>query len=119
VAQEAPLQAPDVTPATIAKGQALFFGGCVLCHSNQHRSITPDLRRMSPETHAAFADIVLNGRLVAGGMPRWDAQLKPADVAAIHAYLIDLQAKTRTAEQAKQKAGEPLDAPSHAILSNY
>ena len=45
--------------------------------------------------------------------------LSPADVDAIHAYLIDLQAKTRADELAKQKAGVPLDAPSLAILSNY
>ncbi len=53
------------------------------------------------------------------GMPRWDDLLNPADVDAIHAYLIDLQAKTRADELAKQKAGVPLDAPSLAILSNY
>jgi quinohemoprotein ethanol dehydrogenase len=119
VAPEAPIQAPDVTPETIAAGQGLFFGNCVLCHSNQHRSITPDLRRMAPGTHASFADILLKGPLVPNGMPRFDDRLKPGDVAAIHAYLIDLQAQTRAAELAKQKAGEPLDAPSHAILSNY
>ena len=74
---------------------------------------------MQPRTHAAFRTIVLEGALVPNGMPRWDDLLRPADVHAIHAYLIDLQAKTRTDELAKQKAGVPLDAPSLAILSNY
>ncbi len=63
----AELAAPEVAPAAtraigrvsplrcIAKGQALFYSvGCALCHSNQHRSITPDLRRMQPGTHDAF-----------------------------------------------------------------
>ena len=74
---------------------------------------------MQPGTHAAFRSIVLEGLLVPNGMPRWDDRLSSADADAIHAYLIDLQAQTRTAELAKQKAGVALDAPSLAILSNY
>jgi quinohemoprotein ethanol dehydrogenase len=120
VAPPAPAQLPNVAAATIAQGRALFFGsGCALCHSNQHRSITPDLRRMQPATHAAFNAIVLGGALVPAGMPRWDDRLSAADADAMHAYLINLQAKTRADELAKQKAGVPLDAPSLAILSNY
>ena len=119
VAPVAPPQKPGVTPAIIARGQGLFFGNCVLCHSNQHRSITPDLRRMQPGTHDAFRKIVLEGLLVPNGMPRWDDRLKLADVEAIHAFLIDAQAKTRTDELEKKKRGLPLDAPSLAILSSY
>jgi quinohemoprotein ethanol dehydrogenase len=74
---------------------------------------------MQPGTHAAFRDIVLRGVLVPNGMPRWDDQLTPTQVDAIHTYLIDLQGRTREEELAKQKAGVPLDAPSLAILSGY
>lgn len=119
VAPEPPAQKPGVTPALIAKGQALFFGNCVLCHANQHRSITPDLRRMEPATHEVFREIVLEGLLLPNGMPRWDDRLTPEDADAIHAYLIDAQGKTRKDELAKQKRGIPLDAPSLAILSSY
>jgi quinohemoprotein ethanol dehydrogenase len=120
VASAPPPQMPGVTPAIIAKGQGLFFSiGCALCHSNQHRSITPDLRRMSDGTHQAFNEIVLKGLLVPNGMPRWDDALTPADADAIHAWLIDTQAKTRADELEKKKRGLPLDAPSLAILSNY
>ena len=120
VAEAPPAQLPGVTAATIAEGQGLFFTvGCALCHSNQHRSITPDLRRMSPGVHTAFKDIVLKGQLVANGMPRWDDRLTPKQVDAIHAWLIDAQAKTRAEELAKVRAGKPLDAPALAILSNY
>ena len=109
-----------MTPATIARGQALYFSvGCALCHSNQPRSITPDLRRMSEATHAAFLQIVLEGLLQPAGMPRWDDALKPADADAIHAWLIDQQAKTRAEDLEKVKRGLPLDAPSLAILSSY
>ena len=119
VAPEAPAQGAGVTPEVIARGQGLFFGNCAICHANQPRSITPDLRRMQPGTHAMFKDIVLGGALVPGGMPRWNDILSPQDADAIHAYLIDLQGKTRADELAKQKAGKPLDGPSLTILSNY
>ena len=119
VAPPPPAQQPGVTNATLAAGRNLFFRNCVLCHSNQHRSITPDLRRMQPGTHAAFEKIVLEGLLVPNGMPRWNDLLSAADVRAIHAYLIDLQTNTRTDELAKQKDGVPLDTPSLAILSGY
>jgi quinohemoprotein ethanol dehydrogenase len=119
VAPRPPAQQAGVTPAVLEQGRILFFHDCVLCHSNQHRSITPDLRRMRPGTHEVFDKIVLDGALLANGMPRWDDELSPADAAAIHAYLIDLQSKTRAQELDKQKAGVPLDAPSPAILSSY
>ncbi len=119
VAPAAPAQKPGVTADVIARGQSLFFANCVLCHANQHRSITPDLRRMQLETHTAFNEIVLKGLLVENGMPRWDDRLKSEDVDAIHAWLIDLQAKTRTEELEKKRRGLPLDSPSLAILSSY
>ncbi len=119
IAPEAPAQAPGVTMDTIAQGRALFFTNCAICHSNQHRSITPDLRRMQPGTHEVFDKILLEGLLQPGGMPRWDDVLKPAEVKAIHAYLIDEQAKTRRDEIEKTRRGVPLDAPALAILSNY
>jgi quinohemoprotein ethanol dehydrogenase len=118
-APPAPPQAPGVTPATIARGAELFLASCGLCHSNQPRSITPDLRRMSPETHAAFKEIVLKGLFLPNGMPRWDDRLSEADADALHAYLIDLQKQTRAEELEKQKRGLPLDAPGLTILSSY
>jgi quinohemoprotein ethanol dehydrogenase len=120
IAPAPPAQNPGVTAATIAQGQALFYAtGCALCHANQHRSITPDLRRMSAATHKAFQDIVRGGMLVPAGMPRWDDLLTAAQADAIHAWLIDQQVETRREELAKRKQGIPLDAPSLAILSNY
>jgi quinohemoprotein ethanol dehydrogenase len=74
---------------------------------------------MPAEIHPLFRQIVLDGLLLPGGMPRWNDRLTPKDVDAIHAFLIDAQAKTRADELEKQKRGLPLDAPSLAILSNY
>ncbi|GHC95802.1 hypothetical protein GCM10019060_25180 [Novosphingobium pokkalii] len=119
VAPPPPAQAAGVTAETIARGQGLFFANCAICHANIHRSMAPDLRRMQPGTHEAFRQIVLEGALLPAGMPRWDDVLSVGDADAIHAYLIDLQGKTRVDELAKQKAGKPLDGPSLTILSNY
>ncbi len=116
----APEQEAGVTPANIARGRQLFFStGCAMCHANQHRSITPDLRRMQTGTHQMFQKIVRGGLLVQNGMPRWDDVLTPKDADAIHAWLIDLQAQTRKDELEKTRRKVPLDAPSLALLSNY
>jgi quinohemoprotein ethanol dehydrogenase len=119
VAPVPPAQAAGVTAQTIAKGRGLFYANCAMCHSNQPRSGSPDLRRMSAEVHEAFNAIVLEGALVPAGMPRWDDLLSAEDAAAIHAFLIDEQRATRARELDLQKQGKPLDAPSLAILSNY
>ena len=119
VAPPPPAQTPGVTPATILKGQGLFFANCAICHSNQLRSISPDLRRLPEAVHAQFGAIVLDGALEQGGMPGWRDVLAPSDADAIHAYLIDLQGKTRAHELELQRAGKPLDAPSRAVMSSY
>ncbi|WP_324699201.1 PQQ-dependent dehydrogenase, methanol/ethanol family [Novosphingobium sp. RL4] len=119
VAPPPPPQAPGVTPAVIARGQAVFFGNCSMCHSNQLRAPVPDLRRMAPETHAAFDRVVLEGLFVPAGMPRWDDVISKEDAKAIHAYLIDEQGKVRSRELKLRAEGKPLDAPSLTVLSNY
>ncbi len=118
-AAEPPAQLPNVTPAVLARGQGLFLSHCIICHANQPRSITPDLRRMQPGTHAAFRSIVLAGALAPRGMPRWDDVLSNDDVDAIHAWLIESQRRTRAEELAKQKAGKPLDDESLAFMSSF
>ncbi|MXO58988.1 PQQ-dependent dehydrogenase, methanol/ethanol family [Altererythrobacter salegens] len=114
-----PPQLSGVTPAMIAEGQATFTANCAACHSNQPRAGLPDLRRMSGNIHDAFDTIVLDGALVANGMPAWDDRLSKDQVKAIHAWLIDTQGKLRARELELQKRGEPLDSPSAAILSNF
>ncbi len=114
-----PAQLPGVTPQTIAMGSALFTDNCSLCHSNQPRAPLPDLRRMQPGTHEVFDKIVLEGLLTPNGMPRWDDLLKPDQVKAIHAFLIDEQGKVHARELELQREGKPLDSHSLTILSNF
>jgi quinohemoprotein ethanol dehydrogenase len=47
------------------------------------------LRQIQPATHQIFNAIVLGGAYAAKGMGRFDDVVTPADVEAIHAYLID------------------------------
>jgi quinohemoprotein ethanol dehydrogenase len=96
------------TSAQIALGAQLYGEDCAVCHSNLPGGITPDLRRMSAGTHAAFRDIVGGGALKPGGMPGWDDVLTPAQIDAIHAYLISIARAAYEAEQEALKAGKKL-----------
>jgi quinohemoprotein ethanol dehydrogenase len=89
---ETPVPKPPAqfgTRAEIAAGGKLFMTQCGRCHANVARGLVPDLRRMSPQTHKDFADIVLRGQRLPAGMGRFDDVLDEADARAIHAYLID------------------------------
>ncbi len=72
----------------VAAGELLYNRYCSRCHVFG-RSILPDLRRMSPETHGLFHAIVLEGAYRPKGMGRFDDVLKPEDADAIHAYVIN------------------------------
>jgi quinohemoprotein ethanol dehydrogenase len=84
---------PDLPPRPtdqkqIAAGELLYNRYCSRCHV-MGRGNLPDLRRIEPGTHALFGTIVLGGAFAAKGMGRFDDVLSPADVDAIHAYVID------------------------------
>jgi quinohemoprotein ethanol dehydrogenase len=96
------------SPAQIALGAQLYGENCALCHSNLRGAITPDLRRMSAGTHGAFLDIVGGGVLKAGGMPGWGDVMTPAQIEAIHAYLISIARAAYEAEQRALKEGKTL-----------
>jgi len=118
-APEPPAQLPGVTAETIALGSALFTENCSICHSNQPRAPLPDLRRMRRGTHAIFDRIVLEGLLLPNGMPRFDDLLRPEQVQAIHAWLIDEQTRLRPRELQLQAEGKPLDSRTLTIMSNF
>ena len=71
-----------------------------MCHANQAHGLTPDLRRMTADTHKEFKDIVLHGARRFSGMPQWDDVLSDADADAVHAYLISEAWKAYDAQQA-------------------
>jgi quinohemoprotein ethanol dehydrogenase len=80
--------ANNATNVEIEAGEVTFAAECSRCHT-LGRNITPDLRRMSPETHAIFRQILLGGAFAAKGMESFEDILSAKDVDNIHAYLID------------------------------
>jgi quinohemoprotein ethanol dehydrogenase len=91
------------TPQDIARGETLFQAHCSSCHLNLPRSLAPDLRRLTPEEHASFQQIVRDGLFQNAGMPPWDNVLSKQDVDDIHDYLISLSWLAYDVQQATQK----------------
>lgn len=88
---EAPFEPPPPREANahaVAHGAVLYNRFCARCHVFG-RGVLPDLRRLSPATHAIFYDIVLRGVYRPRGMGSFDDVLSHADVADLHAYLVD------------------------------
>ncbi len=72
----------------VALGEQLYGNNCAICHGNGARGGVKDLRHMSPETHAAFGEIVLGGSRAANGMAGFADVLDEDESEAIHHYLI-------------------------------
>jgi quinohemoprotein ethanol dehydrogenase len=90
--------AQTASAAVIGRGARLFGSNCAICHPNQTRSGSADLRRMSNGIHAAFNAIVLQGAMRDAGMPGWSDVLSADDVGAIHAFLIDASQQAYAAQ---------------------
>ena len=89
---QAPFPEPPSRPADtnlIRRGEILYTRHCLRCHYMAERTLLPDLRRLSPDKHAAFDDIVLRGALIPLGMGRFDDVLAADDAHAIHSFVID------------------------------
>jgi quinohemoprotein ethanol dehydrogenase len=92
-------------PDLVAHGRTLYLGTCARCHGFAGEPTAfPDLRRISPETFAAFDDIVLRGAYRTGGMASFGDVLTPADTTAIRAFLADWA--SRSARVANAGAGQ-------------
>ena len=76
------------TAEQVGLGEQLYASNCALCHGTGARGGVKDLRHMSPQTHAAFLDIVLRGARAQNGMASFADVLSPEQAEAIHQYLI-------------------------------
>jgi quinohemoprotein ethanol dehydrogenase len=95
-------QPPPLTASAdaVQHGKDLFAANCSRCHTNDERSLALNLRRMPPEIHEAFQQIVIGGMLQNAGMPPWEGVLSPKEVGDIHAYLISISWNAYNAQQA-------------------
>ncbi len=77
------------SPAAVEAGAGLFSTNCAICHGqNAVGTDVKDLRHLTPELHAQFSDIVLEGKFKAQGMASFKDLLTPEQVAQIHAFVI-------------------------------
>jgi quinohemoprotein ethanol dehydrogenase len=105
--EQYPLPAPlSTSQHLIQQGHALFAANCGACHSERGGGGYPNLWNLPPAIHGVFAKIVLGGALSANGMASFADVLKPRDVTAIHAYLIEDARALRAAER------QPTTAPT-------
>jgi quinohemoprotein ethanol dehydrogenase len=76
-------------PGEVFDGERTFHKYCAACHGGGAVAMVgmKDLRKSSPETKAAFADIVLRGALRGAGMPQFSEYLSEDDVVKLRAYL--------------------------------
>jgi quinohemoprotein ethanol dehydrogenase len=92
---------PDIqaNAETIEKGRQLYVPFCGGCHG-MYGSIPmlPDLRRLTPDKHKIFKQIVLEGVFEPLGMSSFAGDLTEADVDAIHAYIVELSREAVAAQ---------------------
>jgi quinohemoprotein ethanol dehydrogenase len=75
-------------PEAVKSGAVLYSANCAICHGQNAMGGAKDLRFMSGEKHTQFFEIVLDGKLKAGGMQSFADRLTNEQAADIHAYLI-------------------------------
>ncbi len=80
--------------ALVTRGNHTYHRWCATCHGVGVVSggVLPDLRKADPKIYPMMDAIVLQGALAGNGMPRFDAWLGPADVAAIRGYVLTRRA---------------------------
>ena len=92
--------APDIqyTQAQVAAGNKLYDKFCGWCHGGflMTSNLYPDLRYLTPEKHAIFKEIVIDGAYLGLGMPRFDDALTPSDATNIQAYVLEISKGIRT-----------------------
>jgi len=89
--QPSELPSPPFLTATedmVARGRDLYDTNCVRCHGVNAVGGVKDLRWMTADTRARFADIVLRGAYAERGMASFADVLSEEDANAIHAFLI-------------------------------
>ncbi len=73
----------------IDRGMEKYHEVCTFCHGIgvYGGAVVPDLRKMSPQTHRMFKEIVLEGLLEERGMSNFSDRLNEQDVDDIYAFI--------------------------------
>ncbi len=105
------------TPDQLILGEVKFIEQCSRCHVFGV-SVTPDLRKLPGEIHAAFHDIVLGGAFGSLGMESFSDLLSASEVDAIHAYLIDQAWQGYNEQEKSKKRSKSAPGPSSRAASD-
>jgi quinohemoprotein ethanol dehydrogenase len=92
---------PDIVASgeTIEQGRILYIQNCGGCHGVYGSvPMLADLRRLTPEKHELFGDIVLGGLFESTGMSGFADVLTEPEVDAIQAYIVALSREAVTAQ---------------------
>lgn len=103
------IPAPPVIEATadqINRGMELYHEVCTFCHGIAviGGPAIPDLRKMGPQTHRMFSEIVLEGMLEERGMPGFADRLNQSDVEDIYAFINARSWQDYQAQEAAKQA---------------
>lgn len=85
---------------SLQRGEDLFAKACGECHWNINGGY-PDLRRMTPDIHSSFKDIVLRGQREAFGMANFSDILTESQVDDIYAHLLKISHEAYKEQQVK------------------
>jgi len=94
-------QPPDIKASdeTIEQGRLAYVMNCGGCHGMYGSTpMLPDLRRLTPEKHKLFKQIVLEGLFEPLGMSSFAGDLSEGDVDAIQAYIVTLSREAVSAQ---------------------
>jgi quinohemoprotein ethanol dehydrogenase len=92
---------PDIRAQddVIEQGRLLYVYNCGGCHGMYGSlPMLPDLRRLTPEKHGLFREIVLGGLFEANGMSSFAGDLTEQEVDAIQAYIVSLSRQAISAQ---------------------
>ena len=100
----------EASAEQIDHGMELYQEVCVFCHGFAviGGPAIPDLRKMGPQTHRMFKEIVLGGMLTDRGMSGFADRLSEQDAEDIYAFILarswqDYQAQEAAKKQASSK----------------
>ena len=106
----------EVTTESYTQGDTLYHMHCANCHrgigvTTVVATVAPDLRSMTKETHAQYADIVRGGSRADNGMPAFADALSEAEIEAIRGFLVTQANRIRSWQESRQPADESPATP--------
>ncbi len=103
--------AVEFTEAQVARGMELYHEVCTFCHGIAvlGNAAVPDLRKMGPQTHRMFKEIVLEGVLADRGMSSFADLVSEKDVEDIYAFIIARSWQDYQAQEAAKTETAPVE----------